>query len=79
MKERKKNTSLPGWMYRCSPATFAVSLRRGSTTTMRPPRALTSFRRFTGCATCRKVHLDTTGLVPTTSISSTWSRSTKGW
>lgn len=63
----------------CASAIFAVSVSRGSTTTMRPPRLRTSLRRLPGCATCRKVHFDTIGLVPTISMYFTWSRSTKGW
>ena len=70
-KEAKKNTSALGLINTCSPATLAVSVRRGSITMILPPLAFTSFRRLTGWATCRKVHLETTGLVPTTSMHST--------
>jgi hypothetical protein len=35
----------PGRMKWCSLASFAVSVRRGSTTTIFPPRAITRFKR----------------------------------
>ncbi len=36
---------MPGRMKRCVSATSAVSVRRGSTTTRRPPRAFSALRR----------------------------------
>ncbi len=62
-----------------SVAARAVSVRRGSTTTTRPPRAAISRSRLVGSATCRKLHLDTTGFAPTMTRHSVRSTSGNGW
>src|SRR5688500_4612180 len=53
-------------MKTCSPATLAVSVRRGSTTHTLPPRATISLRCCGGFGTWRKLHFETTGFAPTT-------------
>ena len=50
IKAASRNASLPGRIARCSPATRAVSVRRGSTTMQRPPRAFSAPQSLTSQA-----------------------------
>src|SRR4030095_7320271 len=65
-------------MKTCSPATLADSVRRGSTKYTLPPRASMSLSRLAGLETWRKLHLEITGLAPTTIRHSVWSTSGNG-
>ena len=58
--------SVPGRTKTCSSATRAVSVRRGSTTTIRPPRALRSRSRCGKSGTVISEPLDAIGLAPKT-------------
>ena len=69
---------MPGRINTCSPAVFAVSVRRGSTTNSRAPRASSSLSAAIGAGTCRKLHFDTAGLAPTTIRQRVRSRSGNG-
>src|SRR5690349_13454378 len=66
-------------MNTCSPAVFADSVRRGSTKNTRPPRAVIALSFCAGLGTWRKLHLETTGLAPTTMRQRVSSRSGNGW
>ena len=61
------HTSVPGTTGTCSSATSAVSVRRGSITTTRPPRARSAARRPFMSGAVMIEPLLTTGLPPTTS------------
>ena len=56
--------SEPGRTKWCSVATFAVSVRRGSNTTSRPPRALRSRTRCGKSGTVISEPLEAIGLAP---------------
>ena len=56
--------SEPGRTKRCSSAALAVSVRRGSTTTIRPPRALRARSRLGKSGTVISEPLDAIGLAP---------------
>ena len=58
------SASDPGRMKWCSSATRAVSVRRGSMTTSRPPRARRSFRRRSMPAAVMMLPLETSGFAP---------------
>ena len=58
--------SVPGLTKTCSSATFAVSVRRGSTTTIRPPRAFRSRSRCGKSGTVISDPLEAIGLAPNT-------------
>ena len=66
---------MPGRTKWCSSATFAVSVRRGSSTTIRPPRAVSSRTRRGKSGTVINDPLDAIGLAPTTRKKSVRSRS----
>ena len=57
---------MPGRTKWCSVATFAVSVRRGSRTTIRPPRALRSRSRCGKSGTVISEPLEAIGLAPKT-------------
>jgi hypothetical protein len=65
-------------MKRCSSASRAVSVRRGSTTKTFAPRARISRRARPGFGTWRKLHFEMTGFAPTITRQPVWSRSGKG-
>ena len=73
--------SVPGRTNWCSVATLAVSVRRGSNTTIRPPRFLRSRSRFGKSGTVISEPLEAIGFAPKTrkydvrSMSGTGSRS----
>ena len=58
--------SEPGRTKKCSSAAFAVSVRRGSTTTIRPPRALRARSRFGKSGTVISEPFEAIGLAPNT-------------
>ncbi len=60
------NASVPGRTNRCSVATFAVSVRRGSTTTIRPPRFFSARSRFGKSGAVISDPLEAIGLPPNT-------------
>ena len=60
------SASLPGRMKWCSVATLAVSVRRGSKTTICPPRALSSRSRLGKSGTVISEPLEAIGLAPKT-------------
>ncbi|MNY27418.1 hypothetical protein D3C86_1613260 [compost metagenome] len=62
----------------CWSAIAAVSLRRGSTTTSLPPRALIALRRFSTSGTVMMLPLEASGLPPRISMKSVWSISGMG-
>jgi len=66
---------VPGRMNRCWSASFAVRVRRGSTTTIRPPRARIARRRPRTSGAVMSEPLDASGLAPSTSRKSVRSRS----
>ena len=67
MSAKKRSASLPGRRKTWRSASFAVSVRRGSTTTSFPPRAFSAvMRRFTSGAVMM-LPFETTGFAPTTS------------
>ncbi len=67
---------MPGRTKWCSVATRAVSVRRGSNTTTRPPRALMASSRRLIPGADMMLPLDTSGLAP--SITKRSQRSTSG-
>ena len=67
--------SEPGRTKWCSVATFAVSVRRGSSTTIRPPRALRSRSRCGKSGAVISEPLEAMGLAPRTRKKSVRSRS----
>ncbi len=62
---RRTAASEPGRTKRCSSAIFAVSVRRGSRTTSRPPREASSRRRCGKSGTVHSEPFDAIGLWPT--------------
>ncbi len=70
--------SVPGRTKWCSSATLAVSVRRGSMTTRRPPRFCRARRRWGKSGTVQRLPLDAIGLPPKTSTSSERSMSGTG-
>ena len=58
--------SVPGRTNTCSLATLAVSVSRGSNTTIRPPRALSARTRFGKSGTVISEPLEAIGLAPKT-------------
>ncbi len=65
-----RRASVPGRMGTHSSACSAVLVRRGSTTTMRPPRSRMASRRPGQSGAVARLPLDSTGLAPS---SSRWS------
>lgn len=70
-----RKASPPGRTATCREASRAVSVRRGSTTTTVPPRAITSRRRCRAPGALISDPLETDGLAPRTSMKSVRSRS----
>ncbi len=69
---------MPGRMKWCSSATPAVSVRRGSITTRRPPRARIALARPRKSGTVHMLPLLAIGLAPSISRKSQWSMSGTG-
>ena len=61
------SASVPGRMKRCSSASLAVRVRRGSTTTILPPRARIARRRPRTSGAVISEPLEASGLAPSTS------------
>ncbi len=61
---KRKCASVPGRMKRCSSASSAVLDRRGSTTTMRPPRARIARSRPGTSGTVMRLPFDANGFAP---------------
>ena len=70
--------SVPGRTKWCSCAAWAVSVRRGSTTTIRPPRALSSRSRAGKSGTVIRLPLEAIGFAPNTRKCAVRSRSGTG-
>lgn len=73
-----RNGSAPGRIGRCSSATLAVSVRRGSMTTSRPPRWRSALARPRKSGTVHMLPLLAIGLAPITSSQSVRSMSGTG-
>ncbi len=70
--------SVPGWMPTHSSACSAVPVRRGSTTTTRPPRARMASSRPSTSAAASRLPWEACGLAPSISRKSVRSRSGRG-
>jgi hypothetical protein len=73
---KSSSASVPGRMKWCSSASWAVRVRRGSTTTSLPPRARRERSRPRMSGAVMRLPLDASGLAPR--MSRCWVRSTSG-